>query len=54
MIVDGLPSRGRPRKIWIGVKDDMKIKGASMEMTIEENGRRKHVVPTPHSKIRGR
>jgi hypothetical protein len=34
MNVDGHPSRGRPRKIWMdSVKDDMKIKGVSMEMT---------------------
>jgi hypothetical protein len=42
--VDVHPSRGRLRKRWmVCVKDDMKIKGA-----------RKHVVPTPHSGIRGR
>jgi hypothetical protein len=32
MNVDGHPSRGQPRKIWM-VKDDMKIKGVNMEMT---------------------
>jgi hypothetical protein len=46
MNVDGHPSRGRPRKRWMDyVLDDMRI---------EENERRKHVVPTPHSGIRGR
>jgi hypothetical protein len=34
MNVDGHPSSGRPRKIWMDcVKNDMKIKGVSMEMT---------------------
>jgi hypothetical protein len=52
MNVDGHHSRGRPRKRWMdSVKDDMKIKGVSMEMTSD---RRKDVVPTPHSGIRGR
>jgi hypothetical protein len=38
MNVDGHPSRGRPRKRWMDcVKDNMKIKGVSMEMT---SGRR--------------
>jgi hypothetical protein len=43
-------------KRWMDcVKDDMKIKGVSMEMTSDkENGKRKHVLPTPHSGIRGR
>jgi hypothetical protein len=43
------PSRGRPRKRWIDcAKDDMKIKGVSMEMTsIEENGRR-NMLCRPH------
>jgi hypothetical protein len=32
--VDGHPSRGRPNKRWMGcVKDDMRIKGVSMEIT---------------------
>jgi hypothetical protein len=34
MIVDGHPSRGRPKKIGMDcVKDDMGIKGVSMEIT---------------------
>jgi hypothetical protein len=34
MKVDGHPSRGRPRRRWMDcVKDDMNIKGVSMEMT---------------------
>jgi hypothetical protein len=38
MNVDGHPRRGRPKKIWMDcVKDDMRIKGVSMEMT---SGRR--------------
>jgi hypothetical protein len=36
------------------VKDDMRIKGVSMEMTSDEgNGRRKYVVPITLSRIRG-
>jgi hypothetical protein len=32
--VDGHPRRGRPTKRWMDcVKDDMRIKGVSMEMT---------------------
>jgi hypothetical protein len=34
MNVDGHPRRGRPKKRWMDcVKDDMRIKGVSMEMT---------------------
>jgi tRNA U34 5-methylaminomethyl-2-thiouridine-forming methyltransferase MnmC len=34
MNVDGHPRRGRPKKRWMDcVKDDMKIKRVSMEMT---------------------
>jgi hypothetical protein len=34
MNVNGHPRRGRPRKRWMDcVKDDMKIRGVSMEMT---------------------
>jgi hypothetical protein len=40
------------------VKDDMRIRRVNIEMKtdereMEENGRRKHVVPTPLSGIRG-
>jgi hypothetical protein len=44
------------RKRWMDcVKSDMKIKGVSMEIrVIGENERRKHVVATPLSGIRGR
>jgi hypothetical protein len=46
MNVDGQPSRGRPRKGWMDcLKDDMKIKGMSMEMTIDRRERKKiHIV----------
>jgi hypothetical protein len=33
MYVDGHPSRGRPKQRMDRVKDDMRIKGVSMEMT---------------------
>jgi hypothetical protein len=34
MNVDGHPRRGRPKKRWMdNMKDDMRIKGVSMEMT---------------------
>jgi hypothetical protein len=34
MNVNGHPSRSRPKKRWMGcVKDDMRIKGVSIEMT---------------------
>jgi hypothetical protein len=56
MNIDGQLSRGRLKKSWMDcVNNDMRIKGVSMEMTmIEENGRRKHVVPTPLSGIGGK
>jgi hypothetical protein len=53
MNIDGHPSRGRLKKRWMDcVKVYMGIKGVGMKMTIEENGRRKHVVPTPFSGIK--
>jgi hypothetical protein len=34
MNVDGHPSKGRPKKRWMEcVRDDIRIKGVSMEMT---------------------
>jgi hypothetical protein len=50
MNVDGHPSRGRPKKRWMDcVKDDMRIKGVSMEMTSDRREWKKKtcVVPTP-------
>jgi hypothetical protein len=56
MNVEGHPRRGRPKKRWMDyVKDDMRIKGVSMEMTSDgviEQNERKHVVPTPLSRIK--
>jgi hypothetical protein len=56
MNVDGYPSRGRLKKRWMDcVKNGMKIKGVSMEMTSDRREwKKKHVVPTPLSGIRGR
>jgi hypothetical protein len=35
--VDGHPSRGRPKKRWMGcVKDVMRIKGVSMDVCIDD------------------
>jgi hypothetical protein len=45
MNVDGHPSSCRPRKKWMDcVKDDMKIKEVSMEMTSDNMLCRPHVV----------
>jgi hypothetical protein len=54
--VDGHSSRGQPRKRWMDcVKGDMKIKELSIEMTTDrKEWKKKYVVPTPHSGIRGR
>jgi hypothetical protein len=53
MNINGHPRRGRPKKRWMDyVKDGMRIKRVNVEMT--SDGRRKHVVPTPPSGIRGR
>jgi hypothetical protein len=56
MNIDGHPSRGRPRKRWMDcVKDDMKLKGVSMDMTSDRREwKKKHVVSTPHGGIRRR
>jgi hypothetical protein len=41
MNVDGHARRGRPKKIWMDcVKDEMRIKGVSMEMTMTMSDRR--------------
>jgi hypothetical protein len=51
MNVDGHPSRGRAKKRRMDcVKDDMRIKGVSKEMTSDK----RRNVPTPLSGIRGR
>jgi hypothetical protein len=56
MNVDGLSSRGRPKKRWMEyVKDDMRIKGVSMEMMSDRREwKKKHIAPTPFGGIRGR
>jgi hypothetical protein len=42
MIVDGHPRRGRHKKRWMDcVKDDMRIKGVSIEMTSDGRERKK-------------
>jgi hypothetical protein len=55
MNVDGHPSRGRPKKRLMDcVKDDMRIKGVSMDMTSDRREwKKRNVVPTPLSGIRG-
>jgi hypothetical protein len=52
--VDGHP-RGRPKKRWmVSVKDDMRIKGVSMEMTSDRREwKKKTCFVTPLSGIRG-
>jgi hypothetical protein len=49
MNVDGHPSRGRPKKRWLdSVKDVMKIKGVSMEMTSDRReGKKKTCCADP-------
>jgi hypothetical protein len=45
---DGHPSRGRLRKRWMDcVKDDMKIKGVSMEMTDRREWKKKTCCADP-------
>jgi hypothetical protein len=42
MNVDGHPSKIRPRKRWMDcVKNDMKIKGVSMEMSVGREWKKK-------------
>jgi hypothetical protein len=42
--VDGHPSRGQPRRRWMHcVKDDMKIKGVSKEMTSDRREWKKKI-----------
>jgi hypothetical protein len=45
----------RPKKRWMDcVKDDMRIKGVSMEMSDRREWKKKHGVPTTLTRIRGR
>jgi hypothetical protein len=48
MCVDGHPSRGRPKKRWMEcVKDDMRVKGVSMELCDRSKRKKKtRAVPT--------
>jgi hypothetical protein len=54
--VDGHPSRSWPRKRWMGcVKDDIKIKGVSIEMTSgRKEWKKKTCCASSHSGISGR
>jgi hypothetical protein len=47
--VDGHPRRGRPKKRWMDcVKDDMRIKGVSMEMTSDRRMEEENMLCRPH------
>jgi hypothetical protein len=49
MNVDGHPRRGRPKKRWMDcVKDDMRIKGVSIEMTRDREMEEENMLCRPH------